>query len=232
MQKNASRLLFWTIRAPKVDNLKIMKLWLYLMCRAGRSALIFTLGGTLIFIVAGLAEGALAGGAVAFILLPGDKALAATVMNHAIVIGAGTGLVSGLMAFGIAGCIQAVQAELRPYQFRYMPRDAPFWNCVRSALWASAMLGLGGALTGAVCGGGWAILHADASTGAFTALRFTYEIVCLLIGSAVGATVGFFAGVLTGALAPHSVQMARQRIKTGRQALLNCWQAARTAWLR
>lgn len=204
-----------------------MKLWFWLLLRIGRGALIFALGGALVFVVAGLAEGALAGGAVAFILLPGDKVLAAEVFSNAIMIGTGTGLVSGLVGFTIAGCIQSARAELRPYQFRYQPRDAPFWNCVRSALWASAMLALGGALTGAACGGLWAILHEGASVGTSGAPRFDYEIVCLLTGSAVGAITGFCAGVLTGALAADSVQTARQRIKAWRHALLDSWHAAR-----
>ena len=204
-----------------------MKLWFWLLLRMGHSALIFTLGGALIFVVVGLTEGALAGGAVAFILLPGDKALATRVFSNAIVIGTGTGLVSGFVGFAVAGCIQSACAELRPYQFRYKPRDAPFWNCVRSALWASAMLGLGGALTGAVCGGLWAILPSGVSTGTPGMPRFDYEIVCLLTGSAVGAIIGFCAGVLTGALAADSVQTARQRIKAWRHALADSWQTAR-----
>jgi gas vesicle protein len=205
-----------------------MKPWFWLITRIGRGALAFALGGTLIFAVAGLVEGCLLGLIISFLLMPLDDKMAPVMAVNIVVIGTFAGFLSGWLGFMLAGLNHSMRTELRPFQFRYQPRDAPFWNCVRSALWASAMLASGGALTGAVCGVLWALLtHPDA-----VASRLPYEMMCLAIGSEAGAVIGFFAGVLTGALAPHSVQMARQRVKAGRQAIVDSWQAAQAEHLR
>lgn len=199
-----------------------MKPWFCLIIRIMQGALNFAIGGALIFAVAGLSEGALAGGLISLILLPTDKTLAAAIVTNALIIGTGTGFFGGLLGFTLMGVRESICAELHPDHLRYQPRDEPFWNCTRSALWASATLGLGGALTGAVCGGIWALLHSSDAT----APRFDYEIMSLLIGSGIGATIGFFAGLLTGTLAPHSVQVARRRVKEWRQIIRTSWQDA------
>jgi hypothetical protein len=214
--------------------MKSMKPWLWLVVRIGQGTLSFALGGVLVFAVAGLVEGALAGAVVALILLPTDKTLAAAVVTDAILIGTIIGIISGLTGYGIAGLLQSVRAELHYYHpaRRYQPRDAPFWDCTRSALWASATLGFGGALTGAVCGGLWAFLIQPTSVLPSTMPRAGYEILCLLSGGAAGAALGFLAGVLIGALASDSVQTARQRVKSWREAVFHFAQSARTEWQR
>lgn len=200
-----------------------MKPWFCLIIRIGQGALKFALGGALIFAVAGLSEGALAGGVISLILLPTDKHLAAAIVANALIIGTGTGFFGGLLGFTLMGVRESIRAELHPDHLRYQPPDEPFWNCTRSALWASAMLGLGGALTGAACGGIWLLLNPPDAM----APRFDFEIVALLIGSGIGAATGFLAGLLTGTLAPHSVQTARRRVKEWRQIMKASWQEAR-----
>lgn len=209
-----------------------MGFWLrpefYVLSGMVRGALSYALGGALIFAVAGLVEGCLLGAVIVCILMPLDDKTAPLLAANILINGAVAGFLSGFSGFAIAGIIQAVRAAVRPSQFRYQPPDAPFWNCVRSALWASAMLGLGGAFTGAVSGELWAVLTLSDAV----ASRFACEMLSLAIGSEIGAIIGFFTGVLLGALAPHSVQTTRQRIKAYRHAAFASWQARRTESLR
>lgn len=206
--------------------------WVWLIFRVAQGTVGYCLGGALTFAVAGLAEGFIAGALLALILWPSDKFLATQVVSVALSLGACTGFISGLFAFTMAGFIQTLRAEFHHHYLlhHHIPRDAAFWNCMRSALWASANFALAGAVTGGFGGTLWGFLNPPSTP--FAPQTLDYETLYILNGSAIGAAAGYLAGVTVGALAPNSVQIARRRLREWRETAFRVWHQARTEWQR
>lgn len=200
--------------------------WFCLAFRIGRGTLIYMLGGSLFFAVAGLVESMGAGCVMALFVFPSNKEIAFWIVTGALRSGALVGFFGGLLAFMGAGFTQTSRAEFRYHhlQNRYIPRDAAFWNCVRSALWSSATFAIAGAATGSFVAVLWLVFNAPQNP---LTQPLNYELIFVVTGANIGFLTAFLIGIFVGALAPDAVQTARQRVEEWREKSLRIKRQAR-----